>query len=137
MPQARARTGWCAQSVFLLILPLRYVQFFIDDREENVFAALSCGMKGVVYDNRVQTSLKTLERILRNTIFDSIERGNAFLRNNKRKLHTYINDGTELPENFTQLLMYEMTKDEYASTPHLGQGSPQCSYQISYINHKT
>lgn len=72
-------------------------------------------MKGVVYDNRVQTSLEPLERLLRNAIFDPIERGNAFLRNNKRQLHTYIDDGTELFENFTQLLMYEMTQDEYAS----------------------
>jgi hypothetical protein len=83
---------------------------FVDDRKENVVAAQSCGMGGFVYGARDTT--QELERVLRNALYDPITRASDFLAAHRGRLTTYIEDGTLLEENFTQLLIFEVTQDK-------------------------
>jgi hypothetical protein len=84
---------------------------FIDDRLENVLAARSCGLLGVVYEARASHALEHLEQDIRNHIFDAVERGDAYMRAHSRRHRTFIENGVEIQENFAQLLIYALLGD--------------------------
>ncbi|KAJ5092857.1 HAD-like protein [Penicillium angulare] len=78
---------------------------FIDDQTENVLAAMSLGMRGIVGNH-------DLSRTLKNVLGDSIERGFSFLRQNAGRLYTTTCDGDSIDENYAQLLILEVINDE-------------------------
>lgn len=78
---------------------------FIDDQPDNVLAAMSLGMRGIV-------GTTDLSRALKNFVGDPIERGLAFLRENAGKLYSTTVDGDSIDENYAQLLILEVTKDQ-------------------------
>ncbi|KAJ5716198.1 Haloacid dehalogenase-like hydrolase-domain-containing protein [Penicillium malachiteum] len=79
---------------------------FIDNNSENVMAAQSLGLHGMTF-----TGLDTLRRELLNILGDSVQRGQFFLARNAKRLHSISENGLKVRENFTQLLIFEMTKD--------------------------
>lgn len=79
---------------------------FIDDQPENVLAAMSLGMRGIV-------GIHDLARIVKNVIGDPIQRGLAFLKQYAGKHHSTIVGGDAIDENYAQLLILETTKNEY------------------------
>ncbi|KAJ6028578.1 HAD-like protein [Penicillium herquei] len=78
---------------------------FIDDQPENVLAAMSLGMRGIV-------GTVDLSRKLKNFTGDPIERGLAFLRRNAGAHYSIPVGGESIDENYAQLLILEATKDE-------------------------
>ncbi|CAG8251042.1 unnamed protein product [Penicillium salamii] len=78
---------------------------FIDDQPENVLAAMSLGMRGIV-------GIDDLARILKNVTGDPIERGLAFLEKYARKHYSTTVGGDDIDENYAQLLILETTKNE-------------------------
>ena len=81
---------------------------FVDDKFENVFAARSLGLLGIVFDNTANVN-----RVLRNIFGDPVRRGKEFLSRNANKLHSVTEDGIILRENFAQLLILNVTNDQY------------------------
>jgi hypothetical protein len=81
----------------------------IDDRQENVLAARSCGITGLVYDMKAPFDI--ISRALKNVVLDPVARGTSYLNARKGHLTTLIEDGSELAENFAQLLILEVTGD--------------------------
>jgi FMN phosphatase YigB (HAD superfamily) len=77
----------------------------IDDQPENVLAAMSLGTSGIV-------GTIDISRKLKNFVGDPIERGLAFLRLNAGKLYSTTVEGDSIDENYAQLLILEVTKDE-------------------------
>ncbi|KAF8265532.1 hypothetical protein EI94DRAFT_317696 [Lactarius quietus] len=77
---------------------------FVDDRSENVLAARSLGMNGIVFDNvqRVRQSLLLFTG-------DPVRRGHSFLEERAGRLESETNRGEIIPENFAQLLILEAT----------------------------
>ncbi|PYH48101.1 HAD-like protein [Aspergillus saccharolyticus JOP 1030-1] len=78
---------------------------FIDDQPENVLAAMSLGMRGIV-------GTDDLPRKLKNFVGNPVERGLAFLRQNAGRLFTTTSAGDTIDENYAQLLLLEATGDE-------------------------
>lgn len=64
------------------------------------------GMQGIVFDDfaKVEPALLAL-------IGDPVERGLSFLTQNSRKLKSITDDGVEVDECFTQLIILELTKN--------------------------
>lgn len=81
---------------------------FVDDKFENVFAARSLGMHGIVFDNTANVT-----RVLRNVFGDPVRRGKDFLTSKANKLHSVTQGGIILRENFAQLLILNATHDQY------------------------
>ncbi|KAF8526546.1 HAD-like protein [Hysterangium stoloniferum] len=79
---------------------------FVDDKSENVLTARSFGMHGIRFEG-----FESLSRQLRNLCGDPVERGNAFLSENKGKLFSTTSRGFVLDENYSQLLIWEATGD--------------------------
>ncbi|KAH9069727.1 HAD-like domain-containing protein [Lactarius deliciosus] len=77
---------------------------FVDDRSENVLAARSLGMNGIVFDDvqRVRQSLRMFTG-------DPVSRGLSFLDARAGQLESETNDGQIVAENFAQLLILEAT----------------------------
>jgi hypothetical protein len=84
---------------------------FVDDRAENVMAARSCGLLGVVYNARNSSALEDLEQQICNCVLDPVIRGESYLRSNARELKTLTEHNVEVRENFAQLLIYELSED--------------------------
>ncbi|KAJ5721610.1 HAD-like protein [Penicillium malachiteum] len=78
---------------------------FIDDQAENVLAAMSLGMRGII-------GTVDLSRKLKNFTGDPIERGLAFLRRNAGAHYSIPVGGEPIDENYAQLLILEATNDE-------------------------
>jgi FMN phosphatase YigB (HAD superfamily) len=78
---------------------------FIDDQPDNVLAAMSLGMRGIV-------GTIDLSRTLKNFVGDPIKRGLAFLRENAGEFYSTTVEGDSIDENYAQLLILEVTKDE-------------------------
>lgn len=66
---------------------------FVDDKLENVLTARSTGMGGIVFDNA-----DSVVRQLMNRCGNPIERGNTFLRGNKKMLKTVSDKGVLVNE---------------------------------------
>ncbi|KAI0775839.1 HAD-like protein [Trametes elegans] len=80
---------------------------FVDDKPDNVVSARSFGMHGVVFDNQ-----ENVFRALRNIFGDPVQRGRDFLRQHAGQLETSTDSGVVFEENFTQLIIYELTNDK-------------------------
>lgn len=81
---------------------------FVDDRFENVLAARSLGMNGIVFDD-----VKRVRQALRYFVSDPVTRGMAFLDYRAGRLESETNLGQNVSENFAQLLILEATGNEY------------------------
>ncbi|KAH9054307.1 hypothetical protein EDB87DRAFT_1689311 [Lactarius vividus] len=77
---------------------------FVDDKFENVLAARSLGMNGIVFDDvqRVRQSLRIFTG-------DPVSRGLSFLEARAGRLESETNCGQIIAENFAQLLILEAT----------------------------
>ena len=77
---------------------------FVDDRSENVLAARSLGINGIVFDDvqRVRQSLLLFTG-------DPVSRGLSFLEARAGRLESETNSGHIISENFAQLLILEAT----------------------------
>ncbi|KAH9083343.1 HAD-like domain-containing protein [Lactarius deliciosus] len=77
---------------------------FVDDQLENVLAARSLGMNGIVFDDvqRVRQSLRFFTG-------DPVSRGLSFLEARAGRLESETNYGQIVGENFAQLLIWEAT----------------------------
>ena len=78
---------------------------FIDDQPENVLAAMSLGMRGVV-------GVENLAQKLKNLTGDPIQRGLAFLKKHAGKHYSSTVEGDDIDENYAQLLILETTNNE-------------------------
>jgi FMN phosphatase YigB (HAD superfamily) len=79
---------------------------FVDDRFENVLAARSLGINGIVFDN-----VERVRQALRNLVSDPVSRGEAFLETRAGRLESETNLGNNVDENFAQLLILEATRN--------------------------
>ncbi|KAK7932655.1 HAD-like domain-containing protein [Apiospora marii] len=80
---------------------------FVDDKAENVLAAKSLGFReGVVFDDAGGVR----ERLLA-LLEDPVARGRRWLRFHARRLHSETSTGVVVPDNFGQLLIYELMED--------------------------
>ena len=79
---------------------------FIDDKEENVLAAESLGIKGVIFNDTL-----TVLRTLRSIFDDPVERGYHYLQRNAGQFNSITSSGVQVPDNFAQLLILEATQD--------------------------
>lgn len=79
---------------------------FVDDRSENVLAARSLGINGIVFDNAERA-----RQALRTFVSDPVSRGEAFLENQAGSLESETNHGDTVAENFAQLLILEATRN--------------------------
>lgn len=77
---------------------------FVDDQPENVLAARSLGMNGIVFDN-----IQHVQQSLRFFTCDPVSRGRTFLEARAGQLESETNSGHTVVENFTQLLIWEAT----------------------------
>ena len=76
----------------------------VDDKPENVLAARSLGMNGIIFDDvqRVRQSLRFFTG-------DPVNRGLSFLEARAGRLESETNTGQIVAENFAQLLIWEAT----------------------------
>ncbi|KAF7899658.1 hypothetical protein EAF00_003994 [Botryotinia globosa] len=81
----------------------------IDSDVRNLVTACSLGMRSIPYE-----TLPALSRTMKNTLYDPLIRGHMFLNRNAKHLHPETDCGTVLMENFVQLLILDVTSDEYA-----------------------
>ncbi|KAI9455353.1 HAD-like domain-containing protein [Lactarius psammicola] len=77
---------------------------FVDDKAENVLAARSLGMNGIVFDNDPR-----VRQLLRFFTGDPVTRGVSFLEARAGRLESETNSGQIVAENFAQLLIWEAT----------------------------
>ncbi|TGO10640.1 hypothetical protein BTUL_0129g00220 [Botrytis tulipae] len=81
----------------------------IDSDVRNLVTACSLGMRSIPYK-----TLPALSRTMKNVLYDPLIRGDMFLNRNAKHLHPETDCGTVLMENFVQLLILDVTSDEYA-----------------------
>lgn len=85
---------------------------FIDDRPENVLAAAALGMRGIVFQNA-----GGLLQSLNNALGGSVQRGRAFLTANAGRHYSMVDDSDVVDENYSQLLILDLTGDAYQFIP--------------------
>lgn len=85
---------------------------FVDDKLENVMAAHSLGMKGILF----KTSEATVASIY-NLVGDPVQRGLNFLQKRSRNLFSETEGGITLRDNFSQLLILHSTGNRYDPSP--------------------
>ncbi|KAI0700463.1 HAD-like domain-containing protein [Cytidiella melzeri] len=78
---------------------------FVDDKAENVLAARSLGIQGVIFGK-----LESVRTSLRHLFCDPLLRGRGFLDAHAGKMHSVTNTNVIFEENFTQLLILDVTK---------------------------
>ncbi|TRM56685.1 hypothetical protein BD626DRAFT_517959, partial [Schizophyllum amplum] len=84
----------------------RHTPAFVDDKFDNVLAARSFGMKGVVYDE-----FSNVQRTLRNICGNPVARGFAFMHEHAGRHVSFTSTGHVIQENFAQLLILEALGD--------------------------
>jgi FMN phosphatase YigB (HAD superfamily) len=77
---------------------------FVDDNIENVLAARSLGIHGIVFDDA-----KRVRQALRYAVGDPVSRGLGFLDERAGRLESENSLGNNVAENLTQLLILEAT----------------------------
>lgn len=80
---------------------------FVDDRVENVVAAAALGFKGVTFSNP-----KEVERTIWNLLGDPVNRGMEYMERNAKKMMLELSTGGEQPDNFSQFIILELTRDK-------------------------
>jgi FMN phosphatase YigB (HAD superfamily) len=80
---------------------------FLDDKLDNVLAARSFGIHGIVFDE----TGPALRRLSDAFSDDSCKRGWKFIISNAGKLESITDAGEKICENFAQLLILEVTQD--------------------------
>lgn len=80
---------------------------FVDDKFENVFAARSLGLRGILFDNTVNVSKK-----LRNLLGNPVQRGQEFLSRNAQQHHSVTDTNIVVYDNYAQLLILDASHDE-------------------------
>lgn len=80
---------------------------FVDDKVENVNAALALGMHGIVFKNRAELTCQLHQFLLdARTVA-----GKAWLKANSRDLNNRIENGPNFYDTFSQFLLMEATND--------------------------
>jgi FMN phosphatase YigB (HAD superfamily) len=79
---------------------------FVDDNIENILAARSLGIHGILFDDA-----KRVRQALRYMVGNPVSRGLAFLEERAGQLESEDSLGHNVPENFTQLLILEATNN--------------------------
>ncbi|KNG80686.1 hypothetical protein ANOM_011090 [Aspergillus nomiae NRRL 13137] len=78
----------------------------VDDDTENILAAMSMGLQGVL------SSENSVSRLLLNLFdVDPVARGTKFLKDNAQNFSSVTHTGISVKENFAQLLILELTGD--------------------------
>ncbi|KAJ7102373.1 HAD-like domain-containing protein [Mycena belliarum] len=77
---------------------------FVDQDAQNILSARSLGMYGVISDGNLRRSLSNL-------FGDAVSRARLFLRDGAGHHHTVIENGITFHDNFSQLLILELTAD--------------------------
>lgn len=80
----------------------------VDDDTENMLAALSMGLQGVL--SLEDSSSRSVLNLLQ---IDPIGRGTQFLQQNAQNFPSFSHTGIPIKENFAQLLILELTGDRY------------------------
>lgn len=82
----------------------------IDDTVENICAARSRGMHGILVDK----SLPNVSVVLRNLLLDPLQRAQSFLTANAGKHHCLVEGYQDvvLKDNFAQFMIWELTGDD-------------------------
>lgn len=81
---------------------------YVDDKIDNVIAARSFGMHGIVFRSTDQV-MQTIQNLIR----DPIERACAYLTKNAGHHESFTNTGIVIAENFAQYLILDVTGDKY------------------------
>lgn len=81
---------------------------FVDDRVENTVAASALGFKAVTFSDPQE-----VERRIWNLLGNPVDRGMEYMERNAKKMMLELSTGGEQPDNFSQLIILELTKDEY------------------------
>ncbi|KAJ8121752.1 hypothetical protein ONZ43_g1879 [Nemania bipapillata] len=91
------KTGFSAEELLM-----------IDDTPENICAARSLGMHGLLVDKKVASS-----SVLRNLLQDPLPRAEQFMKINAGNHHSIVEGHGDLvlKDNFVQLLIWELTGD--------------------------
>jgi FMN phosphatase YigB (HAD superfamily) len=79
---------------------------FVDDRFENVLAARSLGINGIVFDD-----VTRVRQALRYFVGNPVSRGHEFLEARAGRLESETDLGQQISENFAQLLILEATNN--------------------------
>lgn len=77
---------------------------FVDQKEDNVLAAKSLGMKAFVFDHSTIDKLQAM-------FDDPIAKGRRFLHRNAKKFDSVTDNGITVADNFAELLILEATKE--------------------------
>jgi hypothetical protein len=79
---------------------------FVDDKVDNIIAAQSCGIQGIVFE-----SANALMRQLRNRLFDPVTRARQYMKANAHNLHSQIENGPDVRDVFSQFLIHKELQD--------------------------
>ena len=77
---------------------------FVDDQPDNIMAARSIGMHGILFDNHGE-----LCRQLHCLLGNPVARGKSYLAANAKVMESVTNKGETFRDNFAQLLIFEAT----------------------------
>ena len=80
---------------------------FIDDKEVNVLAAKSLGIKSILYDDNFSVT-----RIWSNILDGPLQKGYQYLDLNAKHFDSITDNGVVVQENFSQLLILDATQDQ-------------------------
>ncbi|KAJ7609737.1 Haloacid dehalogenase-like hydrolase-domain-containing protein [Mycena polygramma] len=79
---------------------------FVDDKLDNVISARSLGFCGLVFQRQ------DVRRALRNLLGDPVQRAREYLSRHAQRMESITDGGVVIEENFTQLLILELTSDK-------------------------
>ncbi|KAI0029793.1 HAD-like domain-containing protein [Vararia minispora EC-137] len=77
---------------------------FVDDKAENVLAARSVGLHGIVFDR-----VEAVRQALLHLVDDPVQRATKYLQDHAGRMDSIADTGLVIGDNFAQLLIYELT----------------------------
>lgn len=84
-----------------------HTTIYVDDRRDNAVIGQCIGFKAILFDNTVN-----VVRRLKNLCGNPISRGQAWLRKHAQAMWSYGSDGTEIKDQFAQLMILHCTGDQ-------------------------
>ncbi|KAM0281758.1 hypothetical protein ACHAO9_010601 [Fusarium lateritium] len=87
---------------------------FVDDKTESVVMAQTLGFKGVHFSDT-----DDLVRVLHNLLGDPVARARTFLKDNAKNLFCTLSTGHMQPDNYSQLVILQNTRDRCVSMPEM------------------